>query len=150
MHSLIHTYSRTRTQKIQSCNTFICVHRHTHTSRNSLICSFRPPISLYFTLPGSSRDILCTSGSTSRGSVRIMVRVVKSRDTRVPGFNAARSTYSTYVKVDVITQWYQCKIIIMHTIIIVSSKSTSSKTTLGLHCCFKQLNNNNKCKISLQ
>ena len=54
------------------------------TSRSSRICSFSPPMSLYEMLPGLSLSILNTTGSTSRGSVRMMVSVVMSSATRVP------------------------------------------------------------------
>jgi hypothetical protein len=57
------------------------------TSRSSRTCSPRPPIPANEAPPGSSILILYTSGSTSRGSIRMMVSVVISSDTRVPALS---------------------------------------------------------------
>jgi hypothetical protein len=57
------------------------------TSRSSRTCSPRPPIPAKVAPPGSSRLILYTMGSTSRGRMRMIVRVVMSRLTRVPAFS---------------------------------------------------------------
>lgn len=62
------------------------------TSLSSRICSFSPPMPENDTCPGSSSDMLYTSGSTSRGSMRIIVRVVMSRATRVPCLSFTLST----------------------------------------------------------
>jgi hypothetical protein len=51
-----------------------------HTSRT---CLSRPPMPAKEAPPGSSRLILYTMESTSRGRMRMMVRVVMSRLTRV-------------------------------------------------------------------
>ena len=64
------------------------------TSRNSRICSERPPTAENGTLPGSSFAMLYTVGSTSRGKIRMMVSVVMSNATRAPFFNLARSTFA--------------------------------------------------------
>jgi len=57
------------------------------TSRSSRTCSLRPPIPAKVAPPGSSKLILYTMGSTSRGKMRMMVRVVMSRLTRVPALS---------------------------------------------------------------
>eukprot|EP00835_Amoeboradix_gromovi_P002502 NODE_143_length_17796_cov_0.252020.p10 type:complete len:139 gc:universal NODE_143_length_17796_cov_0.252020:3577-3993(+) len=54
------------------------------TSRRARICSLRPPMESKLILPGDSMDMLYTRGSTSRGRIRIMVKVVISKDTRIP------------------------------------------------------------------
>lgn len=46
--------------------------------------------------PGSSRLILYTRGSTSRGKMRMMVRVVISRETRVPDLSLAAERAGRY------------------------------------------------------
>ena len=61
--------------------------RATRTSRSSRTCSPRPPMPAKVAPPGSSRLILYTIGSTSRGRMRMMVRVVMSRLTRVPALS---------------------------------------------------------------
>jgi hypothetical protein len=63
------------------------------TSRSSLIWSFNPPMPPNETCPGSSNDMLYTIGSTSRGSMRMIVRVVMSSATLVPCFSFALSTF---------------------------------------------------------
>mmetsp|Transcript_24162 Transcript_24162/g.62249 ORF Transcript_24162/g.62249 Transcript_24162/m.62249 type:complete len:299 (-) Transcript_24162:152-1048(-) len=63
------------------------------TSRSSRICSARPPTLEYETSPGSSLSMLNTTGSTSRGSARMIVSVVMSRATRVPFVSFALSTF---------------------------------------------------------
>mmetsp|Transcript_609 Transcript_609/g.1574 ORF Transcript_609/g.1574 Transcript_609/m.1574 type:complete len:270 (-) Transcript_609:59-868(-) len=56
------------------------------TSRSSRICSFNPPISPNDTPPSSSPACMWnTVGSTSRGKTRMIVNVVMSSATRVPG-----------------------------------------------------------------
>lgn len=62
------------------------------TSRSSRICSERPPIPVKLTFPGSSIDMLYTNGSTSRGNMRMIVRVVISSATRAPCFSFSLST----------------------------------------------------------
>lgn len=66
------------------------------TSLSSLICSFNPPIPPKLIWPGSSKDILYTSGSTSRGNIRIIVRVVMSSATLVPCFSFSLSTFDLH------------------------------------------------------
>mmetsp|Transcript_49545 Transcript_49545/g.112472 ORF Transcript_49545/g.112472 Transcript_49545/m.112472 type:complete len:296 (+) Transcript_49545:497-1384(+) len=60
-------------------------------SRRSRIWSFRPPISEKLMPFSSSAFMLNTVGSTSRGSGRMMVKVVMSSATRVPGISLALS-----------------------------------------------------------
>lgn len=62
------------------------------TSRSSLICSDSPPIPAKLAFPGSSTDMLYTSGSTSRGKILMMVKVVISSATRVPAFSLSFGT----------------------------------------------------------
>ena len=57
------------------------------TSLISRIWSLRPPMLLHVMSPGSSVSMPCTDGSTSFGSTRITVKVVRSRDTRTWPFN---------------------------------------------------------------
>ena len=47
-------------------------------------------------LPGSSRLILYTMGSTSRGRIRMIVRVVMSRLTRVPALSLCAGRAGRY------------------------------------------------------
>mmetsp|Transcript_3445 Transcript_3445/g.5379 ORF Transcript_3445/g.5379 Transcript_3445/m.5379 type:complete len:209 (-) Transcript_3445:236-862(-) len=64
------------------------------TSRNSRTCSLRPPISEKPTPAAScSLSMLNTVGSTSLGIGLIIVRVVISNETRVPGFNLDLSSF---------------------------------------------------------
>jgi len=67
-----------------------------HTSRSSLTCSPNPPIPAKEAPPGSSKLILYTIGSTSRGRIRIIVNVVISSETRVPVFSFATGSVGRY------------------------------------------------------
>ena len=61
------------------------------TSRSSLICSLKPPISLKLTPPSSSPDCIWkTVGSTSLGNTRMIVKVVISKATLVPGLSLSK------------------------------------------------------------
>mmetsp|Transcript_33371 Transcript_33371/g.103389 ORF Transcript_33371/g.103389 Transcript_33371/m.103389 type:complete len:242 (+) Transcript_33371:258-983(+) len=62
------------------------------TSRSSRTCSPRPPISPNEMPPGSSLSMWYTVGSTSRGRARMMVSVVMSSVTRVPGLSFSLSS----------------------------------------------------------
>mmetsp|Transcript_486 Transcript_486/g.1350 ORF Transcript_486/g.1350 Transcript_486/m.1350 type:complete len:300 (-) Transcript_486:88-987(-) len=65
-------------------------------SRNSLICSPKPPMEEYSTFPGASLNMLNTTGSTSRGNARIIVNVVISNVTLVPFTNFSRSSFDLH------------------------------------------------------
>ena len=71
-------------------------HQAMRTSRSSRTCSPSPPIPANDAPPGSSILILYTSGSTSRGRIRIIVNVVMSSETRVPVFYFATGSVGRY------------------------------------------------------
>jgi hypothetical protein len=66
------------------------------TSRSSRTCSPKPPIPANEAPPGSSKLILYTIGSTSLGKMRMMVRVVISKLTRVPALSLATGSVGRY------------------------------------------------------
>lgn len=103
VHTLTHTHIRTY-MHIYTCtyilaykhtyvHIYVCTHAYTHntydtyilytpilihlllTSRSSLICSVKPPISEYFTSPGDSWLMLWTNGSTSLGSILNVIEI---------------------------------------------------------------------------
>ena len=65
-------------------------------SLSSLTYSPSPPIVLNSTLPGSSLNMLKTTGSTSVGKALIIVRVVISKATLLPARNFVLSTFTRH------------------------------------------------------